>query len=65
MPIKNMRALIQSLYDNPKIELFLYTSLSLPAAELLLEQLCLNSYFRPECRRSCSEENCEQLKHPT
>jgi len=51
---KNMRILLQSLADNPKIQLFLYTSLPLPAADDLLTKLCLNHFFPAEFRRSCS-----------
>jgi hypothetical protein len=51
---RNIRILLQSLADNPKIQLFLYTTLPLPAADDLLTKLCLNHFFPKEFRRSCS-----------
>lgn len=63
--VKSMRAALQSLADNPRVRLFLYTTLDLRVAEKILQSLCLLSFFPPESRRSCSDGFSEPLKHPT
>lgn len=63
--VKNMRHLLQSLSENPKIKLFLYTTLNLKIAEAMLERLHLLNFFHAENRRSCSDCYNESLKHPT
>jgi hypothetical protein len=63
--IKNMKNILQSLADNPKIKLFLYTSLNLKIAEAILDRLHLSNFFNAESRRSCSDCYNESLKHPT
>lgn len=54
--IRKMKALLQVLADNPKVDLYLYTRLSGETAEWLLDRLHLSVFFRPECRRSSSED---------
>lgn len=63
--IKNMRTLLQSLADNPKVKLFLYTTLNLKIAEVILERLHLSNFFTLENRRSCNDCYNEPMKHPT
>lgn len=65
MSIKNIRNILQSLADNPKVKLFLYTTLDLKVAQLILEKLCLLNFFGVENRRSCSDRYSEPMKHPT
>jgi hypothetical protein len=43
--IKNMKVLLQSLADNPKVKLFLYTTLNIKVAEMILEKLFLLNFF--------------------
>lgn len=63
--VKNMKTLLQSLADNPKVKLFLYTTLNLKVAEVILERLHLINFFHVENRRSSSDCYNEPLKHPT
>lgn len=63
--VKNMRNILHSLSENPKIKLFLYTTLNLKIAEVLLERLQLLNFFHAENRRSCNDCYSEPLKHPT
>ena len=63
--IKNVKNLLQTLNDNPKVKLFLYTTLDLKVAQLILERLHLINFFRVENRRSCNDCYSEALKHPT
>jgi uncharacterized membrane protein len=63
--VKNMKTLLQSLADNPQVKLFLYTTLNLKIAEVILERLHLINYFHVESRRSCNDCYSESLKHPT
>ena len=65
MSVKNIRSILQSLADNPKVKLFLYTTLDLKVAQLILEKLCLLNFFGVENRRSCSDRYSEPMKHPT
>lgn len=60
-----MKNIMQLLADNPKVKLFLYTTLNLKIAEYILEKLCLSNFFIPINRRSCSDCYSEPLKHPT
>jgi hypothetical protein len=53
---RKLKSLLQVLLDNPKVDLYLYTRLNAEIAEWLLEKLHLSSFFRPECRRSSSED---------
>lgn len=63
--IKNVKNLLQTLTDNPKVKLFLYTTLNLKVAQLILERLHLINFFHLENRRSCNDCYSEALKHPT
>lgn len=63
--LKSMKIMLQTLTENPKVKLFLYTTLELPAAEFIMEKLCISSFFSLENRRSCSDCYSQRFKHPT
>jgi hypothetical protein len=63
--VKTLKIMLQSLSSNPKIDLYLYTHLSLPISQYILDNLCLARFFPQERRRSCSDVYSETLKHPT
>jgi hypothetical protein len=43
--VKSLKTLLQNLTDNPKVKLFLYTTLNLKVAEAILERLHLLNFF--------------------
>ncbi len=43
--VKGLKTLLQTLSDNPKVKLFLYTTLNLKIAEAVLERLHLLNFF--------------------
>jgi hypothetical protein len=61
---RNLVNFMETLTENQKIQLFLYTTLPIQVVEIILSRQGLLKYFPESFRRSCKEITCGSIKHP-
>lgn len=62
---RNLVNFMETLTEQQQIQLFLYTTLPLEVAEIILSRVGLLKYFPESLRRSCEDLGCEPIQHPT